>query len=68
MTVKVLTGLAWFVRQRLLMPLGQELTEILLENKKSWLRKWILRREPGVSLSNKTWDFRMTQNNAVPLR
>ena len=31
---------------RLLMLLGRELTKILPENKTSWLRKWLLRREP----------------------
>ena len=58
-TVKDPSGLAWFVRNRLSMLLGQELTEILSENKKSWLGKWILRREPWVALSKKIWDFQI---------
>ena len=40
--VKDTAGLARFVRYRLLMLLGQELTEILCKNKKSWFEKWIL--------------------------
>ena len=39
-------SLAWFVRHRLLTLSYQELTEILPENKNSWLGKWTLRREP----------------------
>ena len=57
MTVEDPAGLAWYLRRRLLWLLGQELTEILSENKKSWLGKWILRREPRVALSNKIWDL-----------
>ena len=45
---------------QVIMLLGQELTEILSKNKKSWLRKWILCQEPWVALSNKTWGFQMT--------
>ena len=39
MTVKDPTGLAWFERQRLIKLLGQELTEILYENKTIMSRK-----------------------------
>ena len=57
MTVKDPAGLAWFLHHMLLTLLGQGLVEILSENKESWLRKWILRREQRVALSKKTCDL-----------
>jgi len=57
--------LTWFIHHRLSMLLVQESTEIRSE-KKSWLAKWILHREPWVALSYKTWDFQMT-NRAMPV-
>ena len=64
-TIKDLAGLVWFICQKSLMLLGQELTKILSENKKSWLRKWILCREPQVTLSNKTWGFQITNSTML---
>ena len=57
--------LTWFVRHRVSLLLGQSLTEILYKNKNSWVRKWILRREPWIALSNKTWDFQKS-NSTTP--
>ena len=69
MTVKDPAGLAWFIRYRLLMLLGQELTEILSEKKNhcSGIKHCTEDHESHYQTRLGTWGFQTT-NMATPYR